>query len=139
MEKSLGSHGFHAGGLLHLIPSEAYEMCCNQAVILDVREEYMAAFKKFNVPQVLYIPLSELNENLNTLPKDQALIVADATGLRSREAAELLTIAGFTNIANLAGGIVEWERDGLPLITDTNERLSGGCMCQLKPRERKKE
>jgi rhodanese-related sulfurtransferase len=139
MENSFGSHGFRAGGLLHLTPAEALEMCSKDAVILDVREDYMAAFKQFKVAQVLYIPLSELNEKMQVLPADRPIIVADATGLRSREAAELLTRAGFTNIANLAGGIVEWERDGLPLITDTNERLSGGCMCQLKPRERKKE
>ncbi len=31
--------------------------------------------------------------------------------------------------------IVDWERDGLPVKTNPEERLSGSCMCQLKPRE----
>jgi hypothetical protein len=39
----------------------------------------------------------------------------------------------------MAGGIVDWERDGLPLKTNIEERLSGSCMCQLKPREDRKE
>jgi 3-mercaptopyruvate sulfurtransferase SseA len=42
---------------------------------------------------------------------------------------------GFEKIANLAGGIVDWERDGLPITTDITKRLSGSCICQLKPRE----
>ena len=35
---------------------------------------------------------------------------------------------GFIRIANMAGGIVDWERDGLPLKTNIEERLSGSCM-----------
>jgi len=42
---------------------------------------------------------------------------------------------GYENVADMAGGIVDWERDGLPLTTEINSRLSGSCMCQLKPRE----
>ncbi len=34
---------------------------------------------------------------------------------------------------------VDWDRDGLPLKTNFEERLSGSCMCQLKPREGKKD
>jgi 3-mercaptopyruvate sulfurtransferase SseA len=42
---------------------------------------------------------------------------------------------GYDNVANMAGGIIDWERDGLPLTTDISSRLSGSCMCQLKARE----
>ena len=48
---------------------------------------------------------------------------------------EFMKEQGFDNIANLAGGIVDWERDGLPINTDITARLSGSCMCQLKPRD----
>ncbi len=44
---------------------------------------------------------------------------------------------GFENIANMAGGLVEWERDGLPLKSDKSERLSGSCACMLRKREKK--
>ena len=34
-----------------------------------------------------------------------------------------------------SGGFVDWERDGLPVTPDISARLSGSCMCQIKPRE----
>jgi predicted sulfurtransferase len=73
------------------------------------------------------------------LPQDKYLIFADTVGLRSKEAVVLLKDKGFKKIANMAGGIVDWERDGFPLKANIEERLSGSCMCQLKPRERGKD
>jgi predicted sulfurtransferase len=66
---------------------------------------------------------------------DKHLIFADTVGLRSKESVVLLKDRGFIKIYNMEGGIVDWERDGLPLKTNSGERLSGSCMCQLKPRE----
>ena len=43
---------------------------------------------------------------------------------------------GYGNIANMAGGIIDWEKDDLPMKINTSERLTGSCMCQLKPREK---
>ena len=63
------------------------------------------------------------------------LIFADAVGLKSREGVLFMNAHGYENVANMAGGIVDWERDGLPLTTDISNRLSGSCMCQLKTRE----
>jgi rhodanese-related sulfurtransferase len=71
------------------------------------------------------------------LPDDIPVIVADSVGLRSHEAMEFLLSKGFDNIANLAGGIVEWESDGLPIKKDITEQLDGSCVCQLKPRHKK--
>ena len=125
-------------GILNISPREAFELCSKGAVIVDVREEYLNNFKNFDVPEILYIPLSRLIEQLSELPQDKYLIFADTVGLRSKEAVILLKDKGLMNIANMAGGIVDWERDGLPLKTNIEERLSGSCMCQLKPREGKK-
>jgi len=83
----------------------------------------------------LFFPISKLAQKLSELPQDKYLIFADTVGLRSKEAVILLNDKRFTKIANLAGGIIDWERDGLPLKTNLEERLSGSCMCQLKPRE----
>ena len=66
------------------------------------------------------------------------LIFADAVGLKSREGVLFMMSHGYENVANMVGGIVDWERDGLPLTTDITDRLSGSCMCQLKARESKK-
>jgi rhodanese-related sulfurtransferase len=131
-------HGFVSSGFLNLTASEAYkEASENNAIILDVRELRLLGYKKFDVPKVIIIPNSTLANNYKNLPTDLPMIVADSVGLRSHEAMVLLQSKGFTNIANLAGGIVDWERDGLPLKKDITEQLDGSCVCQLRPRHKK--
>ena len=70
------------------------------------------------------------------MPDDRPLVFADSVGLRSREGVIFMNSHGYENVANMAGGIVDWERDGLPMTTDINYRLSGSCVCQLKAREK---
>jgi rhodanese-related sulfurtransferase len=132
-------HGFVSSGFLNLSAREAFnEATMNNAVILDVRETRLTGYKRFDVPEVIHIPNSELSEKYASLPRNVPLIIADSVGLRSHEAMELLMSKGFKNIANLAGGIVDWERDGLPLKKDITEQLDGSCVCQLRPRHKKK-
>ena len=131
--------GFSSGGLFNVTPKQAYELCLKGAVIIDVREAELNRFKMFDVPEVFYCPFSLLEETWKDLPGGKPMIFADAAGLHSKEAVALLLGKGFTGeIANLAGGLVEWERDNLPLVIDKTERLSGSCMCQLRPRNKPK-
>ncbi len=131
--------GFYAHGVLNLTPSESFELCKKGAIIVDVREVYMNSFKMFQVNSVLYLPYSDLINLYSQLPSDKPLIIADSVGLKSRESVLFLKHADYDNVANMAGGIVDWERDGLPITTDITARLSGSCMCQLKPRQTKKK
>ena len=137
MSDLFDNYGFVSGGIYNVSPSEAFELCGKGAVIVDIREEYLNNFKKFDVTEILLLPLSELIQNLSDLPLDKHLIFADTVGLKSKEAVLLLKDKGYNKIANMAGGIVDWERDGLPLKTNVEERLSGSCMCQLRSRDRK--
>ena len=130
--------GFISSGILNLSPKETYFLCKDAAIIVDVREAYMNRFKMFGVKNLMFCPKSILADNINNFPRNKPLILADSVGLKSKEAVLLFQEKGFKNIANMAGGLVEWERDGLPIIINKNEKLSGSCMCQLKPRERKK-
>jgi rhodanese-related sulfurtransferase len=122
----------------HLSPKESYDLCLKGAVIVDVREEYMNNFKMFGVENVIFCPYSILADNYSQFPAGKILIFADATGLKSKESLLLLKEKGIENIANMAGGLVEWERDGLPLNIDKTNRLRGSCMCQLKFRDKNK-
>ena len=128
------SSGFRSAGFLNLTPAEAYAESQKDAVIIDVREEELTGYKQFDVPQTIFLPNTRLVDKYSELPSDIPLIIADAAGLRSKEAMIFLTTKGFKNIANLAGGMVEWERDGLPLKINKKEKLDGSCVCQLKPR-----
>ena len=129
------NYGIFSNGIWSFSPREAFELCGKGAVIVDVREEYLNNFKNFDVPEILYFPISKLLQKLLELPQDKYLIFADTVGLRSKEAVVILKDKGWEKVANMAGGIIDWERDGLPLKTNIEERLSGSCMCQLKPRE----
>ncbi|MFA5819401.1 MAG: rhodanese-like domain-containing protein [Bacteroidales bacterium] len=135
MNSFFENYGIVSCGILNISPREAFELVRKGALIVDVREENLRSFKSFDVPEVVYLPKSKLAEEYGNLPSDRYMIFADAVGLRSKETVIFLKEKGFEKIANLAGGIVDWEREGLPLTTDISERLSGSCMCQLKPRE----
>lgn len=128
---------FSVGSQLQYTPREALQRCGEGSVILDIRPELLCQYKAFDVPQVLYCPWQEIGHYIDKLPADQEIIVADSTGIQSREVIALLTDAGFSHVAGLGGGMVEWERDGMPVLLDNKARLSGSCMCQLKFRERK--
>lgn len=130
--------GFMSAGFLNLGAHEAYlEATEGEAIMVDVREERLTGYKNFNVPRLIHMPKSKIEHDHFKLPREVPLIIADSVGLRSHEVMEFLLAKGFTNIANLAGGIVEWEQDGLPLMTDITEQLSGSCVCQLRPRNKK--
>ena len=131
MKTDVFNKGFFSHGVLNLTPKDTCELCKTGAVIVDVRESYMNSFKMFNVQKVICLPFSELKKAYRQLPDDVPLIFADAVGLKSRESVIFMKEHGYDNVANLAGGIVEWDKDSLPVTTDITHRLSGSCMCQL--------
>jgi len=76
-------------------------------VFLDVRESW-------EQPQILelntlQIPVEDLEDSIDLIPKDKKVIVFCQTGGRSRLAIEVLKKEGaFTNLYNLEGGILAW-------------------------------
>lgn len=128
-----------ADGICNLSPREARALCVRGAIILDVREEYFNEYKRFDVPTIIQIPLKYLLERYQELPTDKEIIVADSSGVKSKEVYAMLKEKAFTRLFNLAGGMVEWERDGMPLIINDLEKLTGSCACQLRARNRPKE
>jgi sulfur dioxygenase len=136
-QKYFEGKGFEYHGITHLTPKVALEMCHGGALMIDVRENYHSFLHTIDVEQLFFCPASELDTQIGLIPHDTPVIIADAAGLRSAEVVVKLKNSGFDNIANLAGGILEWVRDGLPVIKNKKERMSGSCMCMLKYRERK--
>lgn len=130
---------FESQGLRFITPKKAFPLLQNGALLIDLRPDYEGAGKLPDVPNLLLIPYSEINQSLDEIPNDEAVILADAVGIKSKEVLRLLNSLGYNNVVSLAGGVVDWERDGYPIIIDLSERLTGSCMCQLRPRERKKK
>jgi rhodanese-related sulfurtransferase len=84
-----------------------------RAVLIDVRERDEVAAAK--VPGALHIPLGQLAHRTQELPPDKELLLFCRSGNRSAVAAELLTRKGMSPVYNVAGGIIAWNRAGLPL------------------------
>lgn len=127
--------GIKSGGFLNLSAKEAYLLCQQGAIILDVRKETMNQYKVFDVEKVIYCPYNQIQQNISLLPTDASIIVADAVGLHSKEIVLILLNNGFKNIVNLAGGLVDWERDGMPVKIDKNFELNGACVCRLRTKK----
>jgi len=127
------SKGLLIAGMIHLSGSEALEVAQNGGLLIDLRAPIETDYKKFDVPEVLYLPAPELKTRLAELPRDRPVIIADSVGLGSKAAVRDLMDRGFDNVANLNGGILDWEHDGMPIIIDQSKKLSGSCTCRLKP------
>jgi len=134
MENSNLINAFSSGGVQNFTAAQALQMCLAGAVMIDVREDYLNSYKKFGVPVFFEIPLPILEQHIADFNHEDIYIFADSAGIRSKEAVLIMQNAGFSNIYNLAGGLVDWERQNLPLVTDITEMLSGSCACQLKYR-----
>jgi rhodanese-related sulfurtransferase len=85
------------------------------AFILDVREQ--SEWDQFHIPDATLIPLGQLSSRLNELPKDKEIVVVCRTGHRSAQGRDILRQAGFTNVTSMAGGVTEWQNQGLAIAT----------------------
>jgi molybdopterin/thiamine biosynthesis adenylyltransferase/rhodanese-related sulfurtransferase len=75
--------------------------------LLDVREPHEYAIVNLGAPQ---IPVGSIEQRYNEIPvpKDAEIVVHCKSGARSQKASLALKAAGFTNVSNLAGGILAW-------------------------------
>jgi len=83
------------------------------ALLLDVREA--DEFATVRVEGSLLIPMSQLGVRLAEVPKDRPILVICASGSRSQNVTAHLLASGWEDVGNVAGGIVAWERLGLPV------------------------
>ena len=66
----------------------------------------------------LFVPYNEIEQNLSQFPEDRGvkIVLYCRSGSMSAIAARKLVGLGFTDIWNLDGGMVEWERKGNEII-----------------------
>jgi rhodanese-related sulfurtransferase len=77
--------------------------------VLDVREEY--EYESANIGATL-IPMGDIMERVNEVPKDKKVVVHCRSGKRSATVINALEQNfGYTNLINLKGGIMAWASE----------------------------
>ncbi len=104
------------GPMPEITPLELAERLKRGGVdLIDVREpnEWEIA----RIPGARLIPLGDFPAAIPTLDRNSEIVVQCRSGVRSGKAVRQLQEAGFTNVANLAGGILRWADDVDPSVT----------------------
>ena len=80
---------------------------------IDVRthDEY----KLGTIPGFINIPVDEMREHLDELPKEKPIVVTCAVGLRGYLAYRILVQNGFKHVRNLSGGYKTWSVATAPI------------------------
>jgi len=82
-------------------------------LLVDVREP--DEFQTVRVAGAILMPLSTFQLRYQQLAQDRPVLVMCAAGGRSTTATAHLLASGWPDVTNMAGGIISWERSGLPV------------------------
>jgi rhodanese-related sulfurtransferase len=105
-----------SGRANQLDPTAAIRLMNNdEAVVLDVREA--TDFNNGHIKNAKNIPFTSLKGQLDNLLKDREkpVLAYCRSGNVSGKACRILKSSGFSNVHNLAGGILSWQDANLPL------------------------
>ncbi len=97
---------------------DAQNLLDGGAVLIDVRQPN--EWDQGHAPMATLIPLAELPDHLDELPRDRTIVCACRSGGRSLRAAAFLDESGF-DVVNLTGGMIAWFAEGLPFESDQGE------------------
>jgi rhodanese-related sulfurtransferase len=83
--------------------------------VIDVREDYEFHGPLGCVAGAEHIPLSTVAANAERLSDSPPLLLVCRSGKRSGKACETLQELGIQTVTNLDGGMIAWNRAGLPV------------------------
>src|SRR2546425_12337571 len=81
--------------------------------LLDVREPW--EYQQGHVPSAQLIPLGELEQRVNEVPRDRPVLAICHSGQRSLAAAGYLQQLGYRSGSSLDGGTAAWIERGYPV------------------------
>lgn len=98
------------GRKIDITPTQAFSLLAqSDFTIIDVREDWELELCKIN--EAMHIPMDEIPNSLDRIPKDHTLVIMCHGGVRSFSVAKYLQRNGFPKIYNLKGGIDRWAKD----------------------------
>lgn len=92
------------------------------SLVLDVRED--GEYAEAHVAGSKLIPLGQLAQRLQELGTDKTkpVVLICRSGRRSAQALTILEQAGFSAASNVEGGMIAWQKAGLPVVTGAASR-----------------
>ena len=96
-------------------PTSTQGLIRDGALLVDVREPSEVEVVAFDVPNIVNIPMSQLEQRWSELPRDRQLVMVCQTGERSLKATYFLQFHGYENVANMSNGLEKWARRGFPI------------------------
>jgi len=100
------------------------KVAAGEVTLVDVRRD--DEFEKGHAPGAVHIRGEFLADRVDELPDRNAPVaVTCRSGYRSVVAASVLKRAGFTNVIDLAGGMMAWNRAGLPMEAGAPVEVKG--------------
>ena len=82
----------------------------DDVVVIDVREDY--EYNDGHIPGARLVPLGQVPNRLDEIPKDKTVIAVCRSGNRSSQATNFLRQQGFDNVHNMTGGMNAWAQAG---------------------------
>ncbi len=84
--------------------------------VLDVREAGELDDPELGrIEGARHVPLGELSGRASELPQDRPIVAVCRSGKRSAQATVILRRAGIERVANLKGGMINWNAHALPV------------------------
>lgn len=106
------------GGFWEIRPADLEEALAggdSPIQLVDVREADEPLGVLGSLRGAKALPLSSLATGMGTLDRNRPVVTVCRSGARSAQAVVLLSKAGFNRLANLAGGMLRWRSEGLPV------------------------
>ncbi len=104
---------FHKPDVAELTPEQTKTRQKAGAVIVDVREPH--EWQEGHISGAVHIPLGSLSRRLRELDPSREVIAVCRSGHRNITAAQMLHQGGFSQVRSMAGGMISWMRQRLPV------------------------
>lgn len=85
------------------------------AILLDVRDP--AEWIVFRVPNAMLLPLGQLADHINDLPKNKEIIVACRDAKCAADGRNILTKGGLSNVSAMTDSLDVWRTKGYPVVS----------------------
>ena len=94
-------------------PAAAKELHDSGAMLIDVRESN--EYRNGHAPGAKLISLGVIERRFGEIPKERQILVVCQSGMRSSQAAKILSSNGY-QVKNVSGGMANWQRAGLKVV-----------------------